>query len=49
MIVIHAVNNLQRLADAAHIQTFRREYGRAGLVLHAGSHIEWPAPDVLAA
>ena len=41
-----------RVRDGAHIQTFRREYGRsarAGLVLHTGSHIEWLAPDVLAA
>jgi hypothetical protein len=41
-----------RLADAAHLRTFRREYGkkaRAGLLLHAGSSLEWLAPDVLAA
>ncbi len=41
-----------RVRDGAHIQTFRREYGRAaraGLVLHTGSQIEWLAPDVLAA
>ena len=40
-----------RLADAAHLRTFRTEYGkkaRAGLLLHAGSTLEWLAPDVLA-
>jgi predicted AAA+ superfamily ATPase len=41
-----------RLADGAHLRSFRKEYGkraRAGLLLHAGSAIEWLAPDVLAA
>ena len=41
-----------RLADAAHLRTFRAEYGkrsRAGLLLHTGSALEWLAPDVLAA
>jgi predicted AAA+ superfamily ATPase len=41
-----------RLADAAHLRAFRAEYGtkaRAGLLLHAGSTLEWLAPDVLAA
>ncbi|MGH9749523.1 MAG: ATP-binding protein [Candidatus Polarisedimenticolia bacterium] len=41
-----------RLADAAHLRTFRAEYGkkaRAGLLLHGGSTLEWLAPDVLAA
>lgn len=41
-----------RLADAAHLRTFRAEYGRkarAGLLLHAGDTLEWLAPDVLAA
>jgi len=41
-----------RLADAAHLRAFRKEYGRkarAGLLLHAGSALEWLAPDVLAA
>lgn len=41
-----------RLADAAHLRTFRSEYGskaRAGLLLHTGSALEWLAPDVLAA
>lgn len=41
-----------RLADAAHLRTFRAEYGkraRAGLLLHTGSTLEWLAPDVLAA
>lgn len=41
-----------RLNDAAHLRTFRAEYGkkaRAGLLLHTGSLLEWLAPDVLAA
>jgi predicted AAA+ superfamily ATPase len=41
-----------RLADAAHLRTFRAEYGssaRAGLVLHTGTELRWLAPDVLAA
>jgi len=41
-----------RLADAAGLRTFRAEYGktaRAGLLLHAGSTMEWLLPDVLAA
>ena len=41
-----------RLADVAHLRTFRAEYGanaRAGLLLHTGSTLEWLAPDVLAA
>lgn len=41
-----------RLADAAHLRTFRAEYGkkaRAGLLLHTGNTLEWLAPDVLAA
>jgi predicted AAA+ superfamily ATPase len=41
-----------RLADAAQLRSFRAEYGkraRAGLLLHAGSALEWLAPDVLAA
>ena len=40
-----------RLADCAHLRTFRQEYGqraRAGLLLHTGRHAEWLAPDVLA-
>jgi predicted AAA+ superfamily ATPase len=40
-----------RLADTAHLRTFRAEYGsasRAGLLLHTGSTIAWLAPDVLA-
>lgn len=40
-----------RLADCAHLRTFRAEYGskaRAGLLLHTGSSIEWLTPDVLA-
>lgn len=40
-----------RLGDAAHLRTFRAEYGkksRAGLLLHTGSTLEWMAPDVLA-
>jgi uncharacterized protein len=41
-----------RLADAAHLRSFRAEYGktaRAGLLLHTGRALEWLAPDVLAA
>jgi hypothetical protein len=41
-----------RLADCAHLRTFRAEYGkkaRTGLLLHVGSTLEWLAPDVLAA
>lgn len=41
-----------RLGDAAHLRTFREEYGkraRAGLLLHTGEQLEWLAPDVLAA
>jgi uncharacterized protein len=41
-----------RLADAAHLRTFRAEYGRkarADLLLHAGSTMKWIAADVLAA
>jgi hypothetical protein len=41
-----------RLADAAHLRSFHREYGKktcAGLLLHTGSTLEWLAPDVLAA
>jgi hypothetical protein len=41
-----------RLADCAHLRTFRAEYGkkaRTGLLLHTGSTLEWMTPDVLAA
>jgi hypothetical protein len=41
-----------RLADTVHLRTFRAEYAdraRAGLLLHAGTTVEWLAPDVLAA
>jgi predicted AAA+ superfamily ATPase len=41
-----------RLADAAHLRSFRAEYGkkaRAGLLLHTGTTLDWLAPDVLAA
>lgn len=40
-----------RLSDAAHLRSFRAEYGKrshAGLLLHTGSAMEWIAPDVLA-
>jgi len=40
-----------RLADCAHLRTFRQEYGRkarAGLLLHTGRTVEWLTPDVLA-
>ena len=45
-------NSRPRIADTAHLRTFRAEYGkkaRAGLLLHTGSSLEWLAPDVLAA
>ena len=41
-----------RIRDAAHLRTFRDEYGdssRAGLLLHGGDMLEWITPDVLAA
>lgn len=41
-----------RLADAAHLRSFRAEYGkqsRRGLLLHAGTTLGWLTPDVLAA
>ena len=41
-----------RLSDAAHLCSFRAEYGkrcRAGLLLHCGERTEWLAPDILAA
>ena len=41
-----------RLADAAHLRTFRAEYGRAarsGLLLHGGESAAWLTPEVLAA
>jgi len=41
-----------RIGDAAHLRTFRAEYGakaRRGLLPHTGSTLEWLAPDVLAA
>lgn len=41
-----------RLSDAAHLRSFRAEYGKrahAGLLLHGGPVTEWLAPDVLAA
>ena len=41
-----------RLRDAAHLRTFRAEYGeraRSGLLLHDGDLVDWIAPDVLAA
>jgi predicted AAA+ superfamily ATPase len=44
-------NTRPRLAEAAHLRTFRTEYGkrsRAGLLLHAGSTLAWLTPDVLA-
>ena len=40
------------LRDAARLRSFRAEYGpaaRPGILLHAGTDIEWIAPDVLAA
>jgi len=41
-----------RLADCAHLRSFRAEYGsqaRTGLLLHTGTSLEWLTPDVLAA
>jgi hypothetical protein len=41
-----------RLRDAAHLRSFRTEYGkkaRPGLLLHTGNTVEWLTPDVLAA
>jgi predicted AAA+ superfamily ATPase len=41
-----------RLGDVAPLRSFRAEYGgkaRGALLLHAGSALEWLAPDVLAA
>ncbi len=41
-----------RFRDAASLRIFRAEYGdrsRPGLLLHAGSTLEWLTPDVLAA
>ena len=41
-----------RRRDTAALRTFRAEYGqqsRAGLLLHAGTLVDWIAPDVLAA
>ena len=41
-----------RLADAAHLRSFREEHGksaRAGLLLHGGTMLKWMAPGVLAA
>jgi uncharacterized protein len=40
-----------RIADAAHLRTFRAEYGKRslpGLLLHTGTMLEWLTPDVLA-
>ena len=40
-----------RLADVGHLRTLRAEYGkkaRAGLLLHAGTTLDWLAPDILA-
>lgn len=41
-----------RLGDVAPLRSFRNEYGdqsRAGLLLHAGTSVEWLTDDVLAA
>jgi len=53
----HRLDYCRNGGDAAHLRTFRAEYGkraRAGLLLHTvneieGNEIEWLAPDVLAA
>jgi hypothetical protein len=54
MTIIQTVDSptLSLLADAAHLRTFRAEYGaqaRVGLLLHTGKTLAWLAPDVLAA
>jgi len=39
--------NRPRLRDAAHLRTFRSEYGgsaRAGILLHTGTALEWVSP-----
>lgn len=44
--------NRPRIADTAHLRTFRSEYrdrSTPGLLLHTGSAIEWLTPDALAA
>lgn len=41
-----------RLADAAPLRSFRKEYGkqaRAGRLLHLGATLDWLTPDVVAA
>ena len=41
-----------RYRDAAHLRTFRAEYGeraRPGLLLHGGELLDWLTPDALAA
>ena len=41
-----------RIRDAAHLRSFRAEYGRAaraGLLLHGGDLLQWLTPEVLAA
>ena len=41
-----------RMSDAAHLRSFRSEYGdaaRSGLLLHTGDSVGWLTPDVLAA
>ncbi|MCU0870628.1 MAG: ATP-binding protein [Burkholderiales bacterium] len=50
-IEVKATSN-PRIADCAHLRTFRQEYGakaRAGLLLHTGRAVEWLTGDVLAA
>ena len=40
-----------RLRDAAHLRTFRAEYGersRPGILLHDGELLDWMRPDALA-
>lgn len=40
-----------RFQDAAHLRTFRAEYGemsRPGILLHDGDLLEWMTPDALA-
>ena len=40
-----------RFRDAAHLRTFRAEYGersRPGILLHDGDLLDWMTPDALA-
>ena len=48
--VQHHTSTRPKLADTATLRSFIDEYGktaRAGLLLHAGTAMEWLAPNVL--